>query len=247
MCHLLLKKYVFIAVLCAIHLTSCKKSGNEKVYSDFTRNILLNEEWRMKECGDEVGTGMKCYTMDFNAKLDSEKVYLLEVTERRNIRRLTINNRETQLLYSGSENKFYSVGAQMNQDGNNVVELQVIERTDKVGQQNTMPDLRMHCLNKLFIAGIETVKEGGVVCGIDILVKNSFRQEKQAQMKYVCFAGNEEVASSGWPIFLNGNSENLYRNRIRINEADKRDNELIVRCSLYLNDQLIDENTMILK
>lgn len=201
---------------------------------DFERNINFEKEWN-KTNGLWNTKNATTFGNKFEINFKNDKIYLLQIRSPEKVLQLKLNNT---IVYGNKydDDKInYNITEQLKKQN-------TIELTKK---STSNFEAKIHCVNKLFIPNIEvklTATENAKPSAlVKVKIKNTFSTEKQGTLQYIIYsAKNKKIATKETPVFISGNAENLYQQKVNL-DADNL-NELKVVCQLFVDGKLLDRN-----
>ena len=113
-------------------------------------------------------------------------------------------------------------------------------------------DMWLHCATKFFIPEtdfeLDEKKSNSTDFALSVKIKNAADTEKQGILEYKVIANdNLLVHVQETPVFISGNTENLYQHEIVLPASETELQNIRVDCSLFEKGKLMDQNTTIYK
>lgn len=218
-----LLRSLILSCSCFLVLISCSKTELE-------RNMQFNDQWCMVSSENHKS---RTYTNQFEADLQGDRLYLLEVLSKNKLQHVYINN--TFITGSSTKNNKINFNITDYLKSTNTIEITF----DQVSEFNA----EIHQVNKLFIPQIHLNKPNAGVTLVEVQVKNAFNTEKQGVLKYILYSNDKKLFEKETPVFISGNTENLYRQHLPFSKNTNDTKGLKVVCRLYSEGKLLDKNT----
>lgn len=221
----LLSLALSMVLLCAvlIFFFSCNKSDN------FEREIACISDWHYS-APSKTDNKTVNFISNFSIHPEPDQLYFLQLSPANGL----IQSRFNHSLISGTYGK------------NNEIQFNI---TEYIKQKNSIEltyntkqqlNAKIQHVNKLFISHI-TVSKNGENAQVRVKVKNAFNTEQQAMLKYTLYQGSKKSSTKETPVFISGNSENLYSQEFKINSPEQYAGQLKVVCRLYSNGKIFDQ------
>lgn len=211
---------------------SCSEPEN------FRPTIALDKGWKTNTVGSVSGSQVTI-EKEFNLSALPDKLYFLYLHSTDDNLRLQVNNYDVPGVFSGNRSAVFNITSQLKPTNKLVLETRC-ENTELL-----IASASLHCVNKLFIPDIR-MEYGGTRIDttpvfLNVRVRNAFDSEQQGILRYSVYAGkNRIVKEKEIPVFVSGNSENTYRQRISFDEASRFSDDLQVKCELLANKKQMD-------
>ena len=225
-------------------------SNNERTPDGFffKRQLPLPDNWIFEEkVQDQESVCSWSDSLDIDYLYG--KVYLIDVKTSQCLHAFLLNGAEVSNVVIRNNVYQYNITNYIHRKDRYNIEL-IFESSDSVavGKEtnwNILPfEVTLHCLNKFFIGELKLEPKDDDRSGefdFEVLVKNLNRSERQGQFRYAISDKNDHLLLEGHvPVFVDGNSETIFRKKVRIDRGDVAELDLFIISTLYWGDNVVD-------